>query len=223
LTVTDCTFSGNSANHDLFGGGGIYNAGTSRLRLRNTLVAENSAQSGGPDVDGALTSFGHNLIGIGDGGSGYASTDLVGTSANPIDPKLGPLQDNGGPTWTLALLPGSPAIGAGALTDMEWDQRGPGYARSVNGTTDIGAYEIQPSGAGSAALTLHSPEPLRLSPEVALSKPSTQTMPLRQAADAVDRVFASGTTEATNFQLGRSGLAALGEPGFWPIDFMLAV
>jgi hypothetical protein len=61
---------------------------------------------------------------------GYADTDLVGTAANPIDAKLGPLQDNGGLTPTMALLPGSPG---------EWDQRGPGYPRLVNGATDIGA------------------------------------------------------------------------------------
>ena len=55
---------------------------------------------------GALNSQGHNLIGDGTGGSGYTSTDLVGTSARPIDPLLGPLQDNGGPTFTMVLLPG---------------------------------------------------------------------------------------------------------------------
>jgi hypothetical protein len=223
LTITASTFSGNSASN----GGGIYNyqpflpPGT--IKIRNTLLAGNSAPpGGGPDVFGALASLGHNLIGIGDGGSGYASTDLVGTSANPIDPKLGPLQDNGGPTQTMALLPGSPAIGAGALTDMEWDQRGPGYQRSVNGFTDIGAYEVQPTGAGSASLTLHFPEPTHPVPITALSEPAKPSMPLRQAADSVDRFFASGTTEATNLQLGRSRRAALGEPGFWPFDFMLA-
>ena len=95
-------------------------------------------------------------IGIGDGGSGYADTDLVGTASNPIDPLLGPLQDNGGPTQTMALLPGSPAIDAGAPTDMEWDQCGPGYARLVRGATDIGAYEVQDS-ADSIAAGARSP------------------------------------------------------------------
>jgi hypothetical protein len=97
----------------------------------------------------SLDSQGHNLIGVGDGGSGFVSTDLVGTSANPIDPKLGPLQDNGGPTFTMALLPGSPAIGAGDPTDAPmYDQRGPGFPRVVNGKIDIGAFEVQ------AALTV---------------------------------------------------------------------
>jgi hypothetical protein len=88
--------------------------------------------------------LGHNLIGNGSGSSGFDPTDLVGTASNPIDPLLGPLADNGGPTLTMALLPGSPAIDAGDNTDAPmWDQRGPGFRRIVNGTIDIGAYEVQ--------------------------------------------------------------------------------
>ena len=61
---------------------------------------------------------------------------------------LGPLADNGGPTQTHALLPGSPAIDAGDNTDApEWDQRGIGFPRIVNGTIDIGAFEVQATGA----------------------------------------------------------------------------
>src|SRR5262249_35549236 len=75
--------------------------------------------------------------------------------ASPLDPKLGPLQDNGGPTLTMALLPGSPAIDAGAPTDSEWDQRGPGYPRLVNRATDIGAYEVRrPQNSESAVKAL---------------------------------------------------------------------
>jgi hypothetical protein len=160
LTIAASTVSGNSAGSD---GGGIYNfpgggypPGTVK-NVRNTLLAGNTAKAVGPDVSGTLISLGHNLIGNGSHGSGYATTDLVGTSANPIDPELGPLQDNGGPTWTMALLLGSPAIGAGGPGDSEWDQRGPGYARSINGTTDIGAYEVQPVGCGFGGL--HTPYP----------------------------------------------------------------
>lgn len=62
---------------------------------------------------------------------------------------LGPLADNGGPTKTHALLPGSPAIDAGpaTVTDFpgnEYDQRGEGYPRVVNGKVDVGAFEVQP-------------------------------------------------------------------------------
>jgi hypothetical protein len=71
--------------------------------------------------------------------------NLVGSAAAPIDPLLGPLQDNSGPTITHALLPGSPAIDAGNNAyATEFDQRGPGYPRIVSGTIDIGAFEVQP-------------------------------------------------------------------------------
>jgi hypothetical protein len=136
LTVTDSTISGNSAGSN---GGGLWNGG----RVLNTIVAGNSSPNG-PDVSGALTSLGYNLIGDGSGVSNLTATDLVGTDAQPLDPKLGPLQDNGGPTQTMALLPGSPAIGAGDPTNAPaYDQRGPGYPRVVNGSIDIGAFEVQ--------------------------------------------------------------------------------
>jgi hypothetical protein len=60
---------------------------------------------------------------------------------------LGPLQGNGGATFTHALLPGSPAINAGDPTFMPpplYDQRGPGYDRVVGGRIDIGSFEVQP-------------------------------------------------------------------------------
>jgi hypothetical protein len=171
-------------------------------------------------VYGRITSLGHNLIGNGSGGKGYTARDFVGTSASPIDPMLGPLQDNGGPTFTMALLPGSPAIGAGGPTDSEWDQRGPGYARTVNGVTDIGAYEVQPSGAGSAALTLHFPEPTHLVPVVALNGRTTPSIPLRQAGAAVDRVFASCSSGAVGLLAGRPQHAARPALLWWAVDLL---
>jgi hypothetical protein len=101
------------------------------------------------DVAGALTSQGHNLIGNGTGGSGFDPTDLVGTSANPIDPLLGPLQNNGGPTQTMAPLAGSPALNAGDPA-----QRGVADQRGVvrSGGVNIGAYQ-----ASAASLTFTAP------------------------------------------------------------------
>jgi hypothetical protein len=61
-----------------------------------------------------------------------------------MDPLLGPLQHNGGCTFTMALLPGSLAINNGQNQyDLAYDQRGPLFLRTVNGRPDIGAYELQ--------------------------------------------------------------------------------
>jgi hypothetical protein len=123
-TLTNCTVSGNSAG---FGGGGIFNA-YGAVTLNNTIVA---GQTFGEDV----TNFGGTITG---------SHNLIGG-----DPMLGPLADNGGPTQTMALLPGSPAIDAGNNllavdaqgNPLTTDQRG--FARIGGGTVDIGAFEVQ--------------------------------------------------------------------------------
>src|SRR6516165_6935661 len=111
MNVTNSTFSRNSAGS----GGGIFGSTYGTVTARNVIVAVNTAASS-PDIAGQVNSQGHNLIGDSTGGSGYDPTDLVGTGQNPIDPMLGPLADNGGPTQTIALLPGSPALNAGDPT-----------------------------------------------------------------------------------------------------------
>jgi hypothetical protein len=138
LLILDSTIAANTAQRD---GGGIENLGTG-FSARNTIIAGNTAVAGsGPDLNGVLTSLGHNLIGKTSSASGFAATDLLNE-----DPLLGPLQDNGGPTQTMALLPGSPAIDAGDNMDApQYDQRGPGFLRIVNGSIDIGAFEVQPA------------------------------------------------------------------------------
>ncbi|HKM55189.1 MAG TPA: Ig-like domain repeat protein, partial [Isosphaeraceae bacterium] len=143
-TLTNDTLSGNSADY----GGGIYNDPSGTVTPGNTIIAGNTASFAGPDVSGGVTSQGSNLIGKTDGSSGWVATDLTGTVASPLDPQLNALADNGGPTETMALLPGSPAIDAGsnALANeysLATDQRGAGFPRIVNGTVDIGAFEAQ--------------------------------------------------------------------------------
>lgn len=121
--------------------------------LWSSLIAGNS---GGPtpDVYGQITSLGHNLIGIQDGGSGYDATDLLGTFSSPLDPRLGPLGDYGGDTLVHLLLSDSPALNAGdnsAATAT--DQRG--LSRIVGGTIDIGAVEMQASDWETPSATLN--------------------------------------------------------------------
>ncbi len=128
--------------------GGIYNAaGPGALQMHDTILADNTATTAGPDLSGGLTSLGHNLIGNTTGGSGFVASDLVN-----VNPQLGPLQNNGGPTQTMALLAGSPAINAGDNTNAPaYDQRGPGFPRIVNGIIDIGAFEVQNGTANEAS------------------------------------------------------------------------
>ena len=129
-------------------GGGLAVAGGGTASLVNTLLAENAAPGTAPDVAGTVSSLGCNLVGIADGSTGFgASGDLMGTASSPLVPEIGPLGDNGGPTPTHALLPGSPAVDAGNATliaDLSYDQRGPGFPRQVGVRPDIGALESPP-------------------------------------------------------------------------------
>jgi hypothetical protein len=112
--------------------------------LTNTIVAQNTAGSGA-DVFGSINRADHNLIGDG-GGSTIVTNlggNLIGGNGNPvIDPRLGPLQNNGGPTQTLALFADSPAIGhANNALAPDTDQRGHKRVEEHGEVTDIGAYE----------------------------------------------------------------------------------
>jgi CSLREA domain-containing protein len=136
VLLTSNTVSNNTAHGQ--GGGGIANSGGT-VRLTNTIVARNTATTN-PDAGGTFLSRGNNLIGDTTGASGFGSSDLLN-----VNPLLGPLQDNGGPTDTRALLPGSPAVDAGNNTTCLFtDQRGEARKDGDgNGTVicDIGAFE----------------------------------------------------------------------------------
>jgi hypothetical protein len=152
LTINNSTITGNSAS---FNGGGIFDNSTNSVSIGGCLIARNSAQQGGPDVYNPVTSQGFNFIGDASGSSGSFNqpTDQTG-----IDPKLELdgsnqplLKDNGGPTPTIALLCGSPAIDKGKnFTSATTDQRGAGFPRIFDNSTanasdgtDIGAFELQ--------------------------------------------------------------------------------
>ena len=224
MHLINSTVSGNSA----FWAGGVYNEGVLSLinstisnnsaadtavifnyvdgsaEVRNTIIAGNND---GPDLEGHFTTRGNNLIGRSDGSNGFTNGlngDQAGTQLTPLDPRLAPLANNGGPTQTHALLADSTAVDAGnncVLNDtctpslgspLTTDQRGVGFARSTDGdgngtsTVDIGAFEVQTilvtntsdSGAGS----------------------------LRQAITAAN---ASLGTDAINFQPGLTGTISL--------------
>ena len=169
LTVLNSTISGNrsTSRKDGNGGGGIYNRGVLSLQnctitanqgwigggvmnvgfaqARSTILAVNTAEAGvSADFEGELVSQGHNLLQSIDGCrmTGDSTRNIIGQ-----DPRLGALGDNGGATFTHALLPESPAINGGSANGLVLDQRGfPRHPKSgelADGGdgSDIGAFE----------------------------------------------------------------------------------
>ncbi len=167
LTVTNSTISGNTA---VARGGGISNAGQSSVNystvtdntaglpvigngigggisnnagsttLIGSIVSGNSASSD-PDCSGTINSRGYNIAGC-----PLTLIPVAPADVGSVDPLLGPLQDNGGPTLTHALLPGSPAVDAVDPADLDNacpDTDQPGVARPQGSACDIGAFELE--------------------------------------------------------------------------------
>jgi hypothetical protein len=137
LTIANTTFSGNSASF----GGSIAIGNPVTVSILDTVL--NAGKMGGNIYNdgGTVISLGYNVSS--DNGGGYFNGPGDQINTNPL---LGPLQDNGGPTLTHALLPGSPAVDTGDpnfTPPPNYDQRGPGFGRVVNGRIDIGSFEVQ--------------------------------------------------------------------------------
>jgi len=161
VNLTNCTVSGNSADFNSGGdpwgpppggyGGGIYVSsfmGVGILNLTNTIVAGNTAVGRGPDIYAyppAVVNADHCLVGdyAGNWLANGVNGNIVGPNYGRGNPLLGPLQNNGGPTQTMALLPGSPAIGHGNNAKAPAkDQRGVTRLDVPGEMTDIGAFEV---------------------------------------------------------------------------------
>ncbi len=133
-------------------GAGLFSEGNTPVMLANTIVGDNI----GPDCSGPLTSQGYNLLGSGAGCTGLY--EGVKGDRVDVDPRLGPLQDNGGLTATQAPAPGSPAIDGGNPSgcaddngrSLTVDQRGWTRPDGVNNRCDSGAFEVQDPPAGMA-------------------------------------------------------------------------
>ncbi len=154
LTIMNSTLSGNSAAY--YGGGINNNFGT--LTMLNDTLSDNAATySGGVENDMGALYYQNTLIANSSSGIDCHSVDggIIGASNNNLvedgscnaelsgDPLIGPLADNGGDTWTHALLSGSPAIDAVPLLNcsLTSDQRGFPRPYPSGGMCDIGAYE----------------------------------------------------------------------------------
>jgi CSLREA domain-containing protein len=175
LDIRSSTITNNEANRsgstepEPRGGGGIYNSsGAGQVSITNTILAGNtnnrdrfssSSFPYAPDcysIPSRLTSNRNNLVGVlnaycnmRDYVWGDTRFDLVGTPESPLNPQLGPLQDNGGFTQTHTLLSGSPAIDSDAgPVECSTDQRGASRPADGNGdgtaVCDIGAFELHP-------------------------------------------------------------------------------
>ena len=141
LTIAHSTLSDNSSYpNGLNSGGSIRNVGRGMLQIGNTILNAGSAD---PALRNSakIVSHGYNLCS--DNGGGFLRGRGDRINSNPM---LGPLQNNGGPTFTHELLTGSPAINAGDpnfIPPPLYDQRGAGYTRVVSGRIDIGSFEAQ--------------------------------------------------------------------------------
>ncbi len=145
ITLLHCTVSANSASGS---GGGLYNNGTATLT--GTIVASNTntlTPAGASDIAGTSSVSGtFNLIGTG-GSGGLPTGTGTGNIVEVANPGLAALRYYGGPTQTMALIPGSPAIGTGTAGGTSKDQRG----FPLDSTVDIGAF--QSSNAGSLVVS----------------------------------------------------------------------
>ncbi|MDQ6786500.1 MAG: carboxypeptidase-like regulatory domain-containing protein, partial [Acidobacteriota bacterium] len=148
-TLTNVTIANNFANSNGIAIGGGINVVSPTTIIRNSIVANNTATIN-PDISGAFTSQGNNLVRNRSGSSGYIASDLP----DGTDPLLDVLKNNGGLSATHALLAGSPAIDAGnnSFATGANDQRGPGFARIFGSAVDIGAFEVQ--GATAALVSI---------------------------------------------------------------------
>ena len=147
-------FGSNTVTNNLVSesnGGAIYiNSSDNITNFVSNIVALND--DGGTDdyediniiPAGSITNASYNLIGVNIGNNiiNGVNNNQVGTSLVNLDPLLGPLQNNGGPTFTHAILALSPAINTGFnFYAVSFDQRGSGYPRTLSTGTDIGAFE----------------------------------------------------------------------------------
>jgi hypothetical protein len=151
FVVRSSTIAGNQATY----GPGLYSVS---MDLGNTILSANNSTAGSGDGSGTVVSSDYNLI---SNNSNFTITGLTTHNIIGQNALLGPLQDNGGPTFTMALRTGSPAIDRGKNFGITTDQRGrarpydfPNVANVTGGdASDIGAFELTPPILSIAALS----------------------------------------------------------------------
>jgi CSLREA domain-containing protein len=178
LVIANVTLSDNEAPS----GGAIRNDGT--LSSMNSTIADNRAAQGGglANLSGTMSIRNTLMVRNGSGGNCVGIVAVLELSANNMQDEgppcgvsfrvnpsaasqLGPLDANGGPTATHALLPGSPAVNAGNIDDcLGMDQRGRDRPATVQDPCDVGAYELDPAAIAAVQPLAPLPAPLSESP-----------------------------------------------------------
>ena len=145
IELRNSTITGNTAE-GIWGGVFAYSFNRP-VEIENSILAGNTDSSGNADDlysgTNSMLTVNHSLIGVADHLANVNGNvgNQFGTASNPLAPLLGSLSDNGGPTKTHALLPGSPSINAGSSSELI-DQRGAPFLRDDGNGVDIGAYEF---------------------------------------------------------------------------------
>jgi hypothetical protein len=179
--LSNSTLAGNACP---LHGGGISNsrAGSAPavVEIGNTILKRGTAGDNIDNGNGTISSHGYNISDDSGGGFLTGPGDQIDT-----EPLLGPLQDNGGPTFTHAALPGSPAIDTGDPNFAPppfFDQRGAGFNRVVNGRIDKGSFEVQSSSTptptpSATATSTPTPTPIPTVTATATSAPTVTATP----------------------------------------------
>jgi CSLREA domain-containing protein len=232
-TLINCTVTKNISPNG-FGNGVTGHQGT--YTVGNTIIAGNGPSGNGPDLKNVIftpptyNSLGHNLIGNAEDVSTFnAFGDQTGSTAAPLDPHLGPLADNGGPTLTHALLTNSTALDAGdnslaedrtddpLVTDQRGVQR---IADSPDAdaiaTVDIGAFEFLETIEDISDQTTNEDTPLTITFGVGDSGPAITSVTAssnNQALIPNANLLVSGTGTVRSLQMtplaNQSGLATI--------------
>jgi CSLREA domain-containing protein len=170
LTVIDSTVTGNTAATN---SGGLESYMTNQAPvLQNSIVSGNTGSV--PSADDLYADSGYefqasfDLIGV---RGAYVHTTVAGSNLFAMNPQLGTLQDNGGPTHTMEPAATSPVIDCGSDTVNAFDQRGAGFPRVVNqpnrtnstasgaNGADMGSVEVAANAAIAGACTNNAPPP----------------------------------------------------------------
>ena len=200
LSLTNVTATGNTSGGV---GGGLANEQGATTLINCTVTGNIANIGGGLNVDGGMTSLTNTIVaGQKSGGDVFGSINGGGNNLVGGNPLLSPLGDYGGPTPSFALLPGSPAIGAGTIVGAPTtDQRG----EPRTGHVDIGAFQSQ----GFALAPAPGSSPQTTTAGAAFANPLTVTVTAVNPVEPVDGGVLTFAAPATGASAALSAASAV--------------